>query len=86
MRGFSLFSGRLLHFHVVQNKGKHHFGVALELSFQYGPVVKLQLQILLSLYDQPYGIWQFSRNILTSFFKTLLLGHIGMLISRYVMV
>ena len=79
MRGFSLFSGRLLHFHVVQNKGQNHFRVALELSFQYGPVVKLQLQILLSLYDQPYGIdqsamviadwsiWQFSRNILTIF-------------------
>ena len=30
MRGFSLVSGRLLHFHVVQNKGQSHFGVALK--------------------------------------------------------
>jgi hypothetical protein len=64
----------------------------LYCAFQYGPVIKLPLQILPSIHGQPYGIdqsttviadwsiWQFSRNILMSFFETLLLGHIGMLI------
>ena len=51
------------------------------MSFQYGPVIKLPLEILPYMHDQPYGIevvadWSnFAYKMVN-----LLLGHIGMLI------
>ena len=64
--------------------------MALNQSFQYGPIIKLPLQILLSMHDQRLLQVDQSDNFDTAFsqsfknfaFKmvTLLLGHIGMLI------
>ena len=64
--------------------------MALHQSFQYGPVIKLPLQILPSMHDQRLLLIDQSHNFdaaLSHFFSnfafkmlTLLLGHIGMLI------